>query len=197
MQATGSSRRAQDALDVVVNEVGIGSGIAKGGTGSFAARPVAGPVWRTPWVDTYTDVIVAVFPTSKEAEGGSDELRKAGFDAEHCGLLVRDGPLTCAWGLLARAGCADNGPFDLLRRLEVPEEEARLYQHTFEAGQAVLVVRAAGRADKAVRVLREIAEVGSVQMVIDPRPLQRQPADRPSDGRRRSTRRTAAAARRW
>ena len=196
MQGTRSSSRAPDALDVAVNQVGIGSGIDKGGTGDFVAPPLANPVWCTPQVHAYTDVIVAVFPTSEEAERGSDELRKAGFAAEQCGLVVRDGPLTQADGLLARGGCADHGPFDALRRLGVPGEAARLYLQTFEACQAVLVVRATGRADQAASVLQQLAKLDAAHAVIDPRPVQRQPADRPARASGGSGRRTAAAPRR-
>jgi hypothetical protein len=195
MHPTGSSSQAQDALDVAVNQVGIGSGIDKGGTGDLLAPPLASPVWRTAQVHVYTDVIVAVFPVSKAAERGSDELRKAGFNDEQCGLVVRDGPLTHTRGLLARTGCADNGPFDALRRLGVPGEAAQLYQQTFEACQAVLVVHATGCADKAVRVLQQITKLDAVQALIDPRPLERRLADRPSRGWSRSVRRTAVVPR--
>jgi hypothetical protein len=196
MQATGGSSRAPDALDVAVNQVGLGSGIDKGGTGSVGAPPRANPVWCTAQVHAYAEVIVAVFPTSQEAQRGADQLRQAGFAAEQCGLVVRDGPLTQADGLLARGGCADHGPLDALRRLGVPGEAARLYQQTFDACQAVLVVRATGRADQAASLLRQLAKVEAAHAVIDPRPVPRQAADRPTRASGGAGRRPAAAPRR-
>jgi hypothetical protein len=109
MQHTSSSTQAQDALDLVVNEVGIGSGIDQGGTGSRHLPPVPRPVWSTPQVHAYAEVVVAVFPTGETAEAGLERLRAAGVGAEQCGCVVRSGPLTHARGLLARAGCADDG----------------------------------------------------------------------------------------
>ena len=192
MQRTTSSTRAQDALDLVVNEVGIGSGIDQGGTGSRPLPPVPRPVWSTPQVHAYAEVLVAVFPTGEAAEAGLKRLQAAGLGAEQCGCVARSGPLTHASGLLARAGCADCGPVEALRQAGVPGETARLYQQAFEAGQAVVAVRATQGADRAVSTLQQVVEADTRQNLIDPRPLERQPADRPALRSRRARRRSRA-----
>ena len=192
MQHTTSSTRAQDALDLVVNEVGIGSGIDQGGTGSQPLPPVPRPVWSTPQVHAYAEVVVAVFPVGEAVEAGLERLRAAGVGAEQCGCVVRSGPLTHARGLLARAGCADCGPVAALSRAGVPGETARLYQQAFEAGQAVVAVRPTRGADRAVSTLQQVVAADTRPGLIDPRPLERQPADRPSARRRPARRRSRA-----
>jgi hypothetical protein len=112
---------------------------------------------------------------------------------------VRTGALTHARGVLARAGCADDGPFEALRRLGVPDQTARLYQQTFEAGQTVVAVRPTQGAERTLSTLRQVVGTDTRQGPIDARPLERQPADRPSargrPKRRRSRATTARAAR--
>jgi hypothetical protein len=150
--------QAQDALDLVVNEVGIGSGIDQGGTGSGPVTALPPPVWSTPQVHAYAEVVVAVFPTGEAAEAVLDRLRAAGVGAEQCGCVARTGPLTHASGLLARAGCADGGPVEALSPVGVPSETARLYQRAFEAGQAVITVRPTGGTDQAVSALQQVVD---------------------------------------
>jgi hypothetical protein len=190
MQHT-SNTQAQDALDLVVNEVGIGSGIDQGGTGSGLLSPVSRPAWSTPQVHAYAKVVVAVFPTGEAAEAGLERLQAAGVSADQCGCVVRSGALTHARGLLARAGCADRGPVEALSRVGVPGETARLYQQAFEAGQAVVAVRPTRGAERVVSTLQQVAGADARSGLIDPRPLERQPADRP--GARRPARRQSRA----
>jgi hypothetical protein len=96
---------------------------------------------------------------------------------------------------LARGGCVDDGPFAALRQWGVPDETARLYQQTFEAGQTVLAVRSIGRADRdrAFSTLQQIVGTGTRQDLVDARPLERQATDRPSARRRSGHRRSRAA----
>ena len=167
MQPTRSSTRAQDALDVAVNQVGIGSGTDQGGTGSRPLPPGPGPVWSTPQVHAYAEVVVAaVFPTPEAADAG----------------------------LLAHAGCANDGPFAVLKQLGVPDEPARLYQQTFEAGQAVVAVQPTQRANQAVSALRQAVRVETRPGLIDARPLERPRADRPGARTRPGRRRSRAGA---
>lgn len=173
MQHTSNRTQAQDAVDVVVNEVGIGSGIDQGGTGSRPLPPVPRPVWSTPQVHAYADIVVAVFPTGEAADAVLDRLRAAGVGAEQCGCVARSGPMTHASGLLARAGCADSGPVEALSQLSVPSESARLYQQAFEAGQAVVAVRPTRGADQAVSALQQVVEADARPGLIDRRPLER------------------------
>jgi hypothetical protein len=182
VQHTSNRTQAQDALDLVVNEVGIGSGIDQGGTGSRALPPAPPPVWSAPQVHAYAEILVAVFPTGEAADAVLERLRAAGVGAEQCGCVARSGPLTHASGLLARAGCADCGPVEALSQAGVPSETASLYQQAFEAGQAVVAVRPTRGADQAA--LQQVLEADARPRLIDPRPLERQPADRPSTRRR-------------
>jgi hypothetical protein len=199
MQPTRSSSRAPDALDVAVNQVGIGSGIDTGGTGSGPPPPAPRPVWSEPRVHAYAEVLVAVLPTREAAEAALERLRVAGVSAEQCGLVVRTGTLTHARGLLARAGCADTGPFEALRQLGVPDQTACRYQQTFEAGQAVVAVRPTEATERALSTLQQVVGMDTRQGLIDARPVERRPADRPAargrPGRRRSRAATARATR--
>ncbi len=187
----------EDALDVAENRVGIGSGIDRGGTASpHPSPPLRSPVGCEPQLHAYTDVVVVVFDTSDSAEAAVELLCNKGFSAGECGLVVRDGPLTHARGLLARAGCADGDAVEALTRLGVPEEAARQYQQAFDAWQPVLLVRAPACLSRAVSALQQAARPDRLQALIDPRPLQRQLADRP-DARRQPGRSRAPAAVRW
>jgi hypothetical protein len=156
MQYTSNSTQAQDALDLVVNEVGISSGIDQGGTGSQLVPAVPRPRRSAPQVHVYADVVLAIFPTGEAAEAGLERLRAAGVGAEECGCVARSGPLTHACGLLARAGCADCGPVETLSQAGVPTATACEYQQAFEAGQAVVAVRPTQGADRAVSTLQQL-----------------------------------------
>jgi hypothetical protein len=143
-------------------------------------------------VHAYVDLVVAVFPTRDQAQAGLNALQQAGFAPAQCGLVTRSGELGESGGLLARRHSADEGPFDALIELGVPGDAARLYQQTFEARQTIVAVRAPERADQAISVLRQVAKMDARQELIDPRPLDRQSADRPVGRPLRPVRRRTA-----
>jgi hypothetical protein len=186
MQHTRSSTQAQDALDLVVNEVGISSGIDLGGTGSQLVPAVPRLPLSTPHVHAYAEVVVAIFPTGEAAEAGLERLRASGVGAEQCGCVARSGPITHACGLLARGGCADCGPVETLSQAGVPAASASEYQQAFEAGQAVVAVRPSQGADQAVSTLQQVVLAETRQTLIDPLPVERQPVDRAAVRRRPS-----------
>jgi hypothetical protein len=58
----------------------------------------------------------------------------------------------------AVAGLASGGLLGALIGLSIPEEEARHYEREFHAGRTLVTVRADGRHDEAVAILRRVAE---------------------------------------
>jgi hypothetical protein len=149
-----NSEHRSTALAEAIDEVGVGSGIDIGGTGTRGGRPPGRPVWVKPQVHAYPNLVVAVFPSDAQAEQGLRALRNAGFGPSQVGLVARDGELTHTSGVLA--GCADSGPFDALVELGVPGDAARLYQQSFEACQAIVAVPTGGTPSRVIDALRPL-----------------------------------------
>jgi hypothetical protein len=95
------------------------------------------------------------------------------------GLIPGIGPIIGA-GILAAtvggaaAGAAAGGLLGALTGLGVPEEEAKYYEGEFKSGRTIVSVRASGRYDEAVRILRgegayDIESRGSTGVAGSPR----------------------------
>jgi hypothetical protein len=96
-------------------------------------------------------------------------------------------------GALAVAGCADGGPFAALVAMGLPAVEAGTYQQAFEACGAIVTVRAGARVQAGLALLHAAAALRRAPLVIDPRPIQPQPADRRRQPARPHGRRGQAA----
>ena len=96
-------------------------------------------------------------------------------------------------GSLAVAGCADGGPFEALVALGIPAAEAATYQRAFEACRAIVTVCAGARVQEGLALLHAAADLRRAPLVIDPRPIQPQPADRRQQPARPHGRRRQAA----
>lgn len=73
------------------------------------------------------------------------------------GLVIAGGLMAGALGG-AVTGLASGGIVGALIGLSIPEEEARHYERAFHSGQTLVTVRADGRYEEAVAVLRAAAE---------------------------------------
>jgi hypothetical protein len=175
------------AMGDVVDQVGIGSGVEQGGTGSQSSRPTAHPVWCEPQFHTYESVVAAVFPNAQQAEAALSGLQHAGLVADQVGLAARSETLTRATGLLALSS-AEQDLFDALVELGIPGDAARLYHQSFDAGQAILAARTAGHGVDVVGVLQESLGRTATQLPIDAQPLERQVTDRAGETRARGSR---------
>ena len=179
MQEANATRDADlqsmATLGDAVDQVGIGSGVDQGGTGSQSSRSAARPVWCEPQLHTYPGVVTAVFPDSEQAEAALGALQHAGVVADQVGLAARDEAVARTTGLLALS-TAEQDLFDALVELGLPGDAARLYQQSFDAGQAILAARTAGHGVDVVGVLQGSAGAAATQP-IDAQPLGRQVAD--------------------
>lgn len=89
-----------------------------------------------------------------------------GAGAVVAGLIPGVGPVITV-GILAAAlaggvaaGAVAGGLIGALIGLGIPEEEAHFYQGEFEAGRTIMTVKAGGRYDEAVRILRNCGAYG-------------------------------------
>jgi hypothetical protein len=73
------------------------------------------------------------------------------------GPVIASGLLIAVLGGAA-AGAAGGGILGALIGLNIPEEEARRYEREFHSGRTLVTVRADGRYDEAVAILRHAAE---------------------------------------
>jgi hypothetical protein len=73
------------------------------------------------------------------------------------GPVIAAGVLAAALGGAA-AGAAGGSVVGALVGLEVPEAQAKHYEHEFHSGHTLVTVRAEGRYDEAVAILRRAAE---------------------------------------
>jgi hypothetical protein len=172
----GADVQRMATLGDAVDQVGIGSGVDQGGTGSQTSRLTARPVWCEPQLHTYQGVVTAVFPNAQQAEAALSALQLAGVVADQVGLAARGEALTRTTGLLA-VSTAEQELFDALVELGLPGDAARLYQQSFDAGQAILAARTAGHHVDLVSVLQRSVGATATQP-IDAQPLGRQVADR-------------------
>ena len=176
----GSRSRAEEQMDRLaeaVDQVGIGSGVDRGGTGSYPDhRHPRDPLHRVR-IRAHGEVVVGVLADELQADQALGLLRQAGFGPGQLGLAVCCGTLVRTAGPLA--GRADTGPFEALLALGIPATEASTCQQAFEACHAIVAVRAGTRVHEGLALLHAAAEPRRAPVVIDPHPIEPQPADRP------------------
>jgi hypothetical protein len=176
----GSRSRAEEQMDRLaeaVDQVGIGSGVDRGGTGSYPDhRHPRDPLHRVR-IRAHGEVVVGVLADELQADQALGLLRQAGFGPGQLGLAVCCGTLVRTAGPLA--GRADTGPFEALLALGIPATEASTCQQAFEACHAIVAVRAGARVHEGLALLHAAAEPRRAPVVIDPHPIEPQPADRP------------------
>jgi hypothetical protein len=107
---------------------------------------------------------------SKAAEGGVAGALTGGvlggaLGAVAAGLIPGVGPLLAVGTLAAigggaAAGAVAGGAVGALVGMGIPEEEARAYEAELAEGRTLLTVRAEGRRDEAVRILRAHGALG-------------------------------------
>jgi hypothetical protein len=164
------------------------------GTSRQSSRPPANPVWCGPQIHVYDDLAVAVLPQAEAADTLLGQLQQAGVTADQVGLAVRSETLMRSSGLLA-CSTPEQDLFDTLVDLSVPSVAARLYQQSFDARQAIVAVRGAGRGAELVRLLESGTSSGQFGLTIDARAVERQAADRPADRGTRAAQRGRAGVR--
>ena len=167
-----------DRLGEAVDQVGLGSGIDRGGTGSSPDHPHPRDTLDRVRIRAHGDVLVGVLADDQQADRALGMLRRAGFGPGQLGLAVCCGTLVRTSGSLAVAGCADAGPFAALVAMGIPAAEAGTYQRAFEACRAIVTVRAGARVQEGLALLHATADLRRAPLVIDPRPVKPQPADR-------------------
>ena len=179
-------------LGEAVDQVGLGSGIDRGGTGSSPDHPHPRDSLERVRIHAHGEVVVGVLADDQQADQALGVLRRAGFDPGHLGLAVCCGTVVHTAGALAVGGCADGGPFEALVALGIPAAEAATYQQAFEACRAIVTVRTRGRVHDGLALLHA-AELRRAPLVVDPRPIQPKPADRRQQPARPHGRRRQAA----
>jgi hypothetical protein len=169
------------AIGDAVDEVGIASGIAIGGTGrrtsaldlgrhtAIGVGTGRGDVVTT--AATSSNVAIGSFEEHEQGERALAELQRLGFRGDQVGLARDDGVLIEQGDVLATADVADRGLFTVLAEMGVPEPEARYYEQEFEACCTIVTVTAPGRAQEAAAVLHRYG--GMVRPEVDQRPMDR------------------------
>ena len=97
-------------------------------------------------------------------------------------VLPGIGPIVAAGilaGALAGAGAAGGGVLGALIGLSIPEEEARHHEREFHSGRTLVTVRAEGRYEEAVALLRRVQEMPEVE---EPRRVHSRLAELADDG---------------
>ena len=168
--------------------------ILDGSTSDQSSSPPANPVWCGPQIHAYDDVAVAVLPEAEAADALLGRLQQAGMAADEVGLAVRSDRLMRLSGLLA-CPAPEQDLFDTLVELSVPSAAARLYQQSFNARQAVLAVRGAGRSAELARLFESGTGWEQFELPIDAQAVERQAPDRPADDATRAEQHARAAAR--
>jgi hypothetical protein len=87
-------------------------------------------------------IIVGAFRTDEEARSAIDALRNAGFAHEQLGFAWRE------------SGAAVNNFRNDLMNLGVPQDQASYYDNELKSGRPIVSVRADGRDQEAMNILR-------------------------------------------
>jgi hypothetical protein len=104
---------------------------------------------------TTTQRLIGVFTDRGEADAAIDQLQEAGFSSEQLSLSHRQGVLAGrVKHLFSKLPGQEGSIVDELKRLGVPEDEARYYQNELDAGRIIVTVQADGRQEDA-RVILE------------------------------------------
>jgi uncharacterized protein (TIGR02271 family) len=93
-------------------------------------------------------MVVGVFQSEADAKRAIDDLRNAGFAKDQLGFALREG------------GAVTANLLNDLTNLGVPQDRASYYNQQYEAGRAVVSVRADGREQEASNILSQYGATG-------------------------------------
>ncbi|MBA2284645.1 MAG: YsnF/AvaK domain-containing protein [Ktedonobacteraceae bacterium] len=93
-------------------------------------------------MSTYPQLIVGVFEHESDAKSALNALNEAGFGKDQIGLALREG------------GVVTHSLLNDLVKLGVPQDRAGYYDSEYRAGRAIISVRADGREQEAISILR-------------------------------------------
>lgn len=100
-------------------------------------------------MSTYQNpIVVGVFQREADAKRAIDDLRDAGFAKDQLGFALREG------------GAVTANLLNDLTSLGVPQDRAAYYNQQYEAGRAVVSVRADGREQEASKILGTYSATG-------------------------------------
>lgn len=103
---------------------------------------------------TTTQRLIGVFTDRGQADAAIDQLQEAGFSSEQLSLSHRQGVLAGRLKhLFSKLPGQEGSIVDELKRLGVPEDEARYYQNELDAGRIIVTVQADGRQEDARAIL--------------------------------------------
>ena len=103
---------------------------------------------------TTTQRLIGVFTDRGQADAAIDQLQEAGFSSEQLSLSHRQGVLAGrVKHLFSKLPGQEGSIVDELKRLGVPEDEARYYQNELDAGRIIVTVQADGRQEDARAIL--------------------------------------------
>lgn len=103
---------------------------------------------------TQRSLIIGVFTDRGAADAAIDQLQQAGFSSEQLSLSRREGDLAGrVRHLFSKLPGQEGSIVDELKRLGVPEDEARYYQNELDAGRVIVTVQADGRQEDARGIL--------------------------------------------
>lgn len=102
---------------------------------------------------TPRSLIVGVFTDGVQADLALDQLQQEGFNSDLLSLSHQQGGRSGVKDLFSKLPEQQGSIVDELKRLGLPEEEARYYQNELDAGRLIVTVQADGRQQDAREIL--------------------------------------------
>jgi Heat induced stress protein YflT len=102
---------------------------------------------------TPRSLIVGVFTDGVQADLALDQLQQEGFNSDLLSLSHQQGGRSGVKNLFSKLPEQQGSIVDELKRLGLPEEEARYYQNELDAGRIIVTVQADGRQQDAREIL--------------------------------------------
>ncbi len=102
---------------------------------------------------TPRSLIVGVFTDGVQADLALDQLQQEGFNSDLLSLSHQQGGRSGVKNLFSKLPGQQGSIVDELKRLGLPEEEARYYQNELDAGRLIVTVQADGRQQDAREIL--------------------------------------------
>ena len=97
---------------------------------------------------------IGAFASCAEAEHAVSDLLKAGFGPDQVGIVIPDAAVPAAGSRESGSTALWAGAmFRSLIGVEIPDEEVRYYEEALDAGQPLVMVRAADRFPAAIDIL--------------------------------------------
>ena len=103
---------------------------------------------------TQRPLVVGVFTDRGQADVAIEELQQAGFNSDLLTLSQGRGGLVGGLkNLFSKLRGQEGSIVDELKRMGVPDEEARYYQNELDIGRIIVTVQADGRQEEARLIL--------------------------------------------